>query len=206
MIIEMFSVGPFMENTYVVADEKTGQAIIVDPGGENHKILAYLEEKQLKATAIVCTHGHIDHIAGVVELRKALDVPFLIHKADEILVRHAPESARMFGMQMDEVPEIDGYIEEGKAVELGDITLEVLHTPGHSAGGVCIKGNGFVLAGDTLFNMSVGRTDLPGGSYETLIRSIHEKLMTLPDETEVYCGHGPATTIGFERENNPFLG
>ena len=205
MILERFEVGPFLENTYVIGDEATGEAYIVDPGGENRRITAFIEKKNLKPLAIICTHGHIDHIAGAAELQKLSGLPLKIHHGDEALVGQAPLAARMFGIPAVEIPQIDGFFEEGDVLKAGSVELRVIHTPGHSMGGVCFLGDGFILAGDTLFQMSIGRTDLPGGSYKTLLASIKEKLLTLPDDTVVYPGHGPSTSIGFERENNPFL-
>jgi len=205
MILKMFEVGPFPENAYIVGDDASGEVFVIDPGGDNHKILGYIKENKLKPLAIICTHGHIDHLAGAAELQSLMNLPMRIHSADEPLVQQAPMAARMFGMRPVEIPHVDGYLEEGDILRAGSVELQVIHTPGHSPGGVCLSGDGFIIAGDTLFQMSIGRTDLPGGSYKALIASIKEKLLCLPDDTVVYPGHGPSTSIGFERENNPFL-
>ncbi len=205
MILKTFEVGPILENTYVVGDEDSREVFVVDPGGENHKIVSYIQENNLKPLAIICTHGHIDHIAGAAELQNLLKLPMKIHGDDVPLLRQAPAAARMFGMGQVEIPRVDGHLEDNEVLEAGKSELRVIHTPGHTPGGVCLLGDGFMLSGDTLFQMSIGRTDLPGGSYGQIMQSIKEKLLCLPDDLVVYPGHGPSTSIGFERENNPFF-
>ncbi len=205
MKVELFTVGPFQENTYVLWDEETKKTFIIDPGGENRRVLSYLERNGLSAEAIINTHGHVDHIAGVRELQETLNVPFMIHPDDEIVVKHASESAAFFGMSFEGIPQIDDYLEDGQILTLGKNEIKVLHTPGHSPGGVCFLTGEDVFVGDTLFAMSVGRSDLPGGSHRTLIDSIRTRLLVLDDHFRAHPGHGPGTTIGQERRMNPFL-
>ncbi len=205
MQIEAFVVGAFQENTYIVWDEGTQKALIIDPGGENRRILDFIEKKALQVEAIVNTHGHIDHIAGVKELQENLKIPFKLHPADVPLVEQADEAARYFGLSAVGVPVIDGVLSEDTPIQLGETTITILNTPGHSPGGVCFLAGEDVIVGDTLFAMSIGRTDLPGGSYPQLIDSIRKKLLTLDDSVAVHPGHGPSTTIGHERRTNPFL-
>jgi glyoxylase-like metal-dependent hydrolase (beta-lactamase superfamily II) len=205
MKLEMFTVGAFQENTFVLSDPTSGEAYIIDPGGENHRILKYLKDNALQATAIINTHGHIDHVAGVRELQDALGIPFRIHAGDKPVVDHAEEAAGYFGVEFPGPPTISSYLEHGERLPLGDAEIEVVHTPGHSPGGVCFKIGDNVIVGDTLFMMSIGRTDLPGGNHRQLMESIKRELMSLDDRVRVFPGHGPATTIGQERARNPFL-
>jgi len=205
MILKTFEVGPILENTYVVGDEDSREVFVVDPGGENHKIVSYIQENNLKPLAIICTHWHIDHIAGAAELQNRLTLPMKIHGDAVPLLRQAPAAARMFGMGQVEIPRVDGHLEDNEVLEAGKSELRVIHTPGHTPGGVCLLGDGFMLSGDTLFQMSIGRTDLPGGSFDVLMRSIDTQILTLPDETRLFSGHGPETSVGQERVDNPFL-
>lgn len=205
MKLDVFAVGGFQENTYVLSDPSSGEAYIIDPGGENNRILRHLKDNGLTARAIINTHGHIDHIAGVRELQDTLKIPFYIHEDDRMLVEHAEEAAGYFGMRFPGIPRIDGTLTHGQKIPLGKEEIEVRHTPGHSPGGVCFVVGDNVLVGDTLFMMSIGRTDLPGGDYKQLIASIQRELLTLDDAVRVFPGHGPATTIGSERRRNPFL-
>ncbi|RJO64546.1 MAG: MBL fold metallo-hydrolase [Myxococcales bacterium] len=206
MKLEVFVVGLFQENTYVLSDETTRRAFVIDPGGENERIYGYLKQNGLTAEAIVNTHGHVDHIAGAKQMQEDLKIPFRIHKGDEEIAQHAKLAGRMFGVDVDDPPRIDGYLNDGDVLQLGETTVRVIHTPGHSPGGVCLVVNdGDVIVGDTLFASSVGRADLPGGSFDTLLHSIQSKLFPLGDAVRVHPGHGPSTTIGRERRTNPFL-
>ena len=198
-------VGPLATNAYIVHCAETGKALIVDPGGDPHLISSYIAEKKLEPIYIVSTHGHSDHIAAVAQLKMEYGVCFALHEADREMVKLSVREAPYWGMGAIEEPEIDRTLGEGDVIEIGNTRCTVLHTPGHSPGGISLLFDRFVIVGDTLFNRSIGRTDLHGGSMETLLGSIRNKLFILPDETIVYCGHGPDTTIGEEKRGNPFL-
>ncbi len=207
MIIKCIPGGIFLTNCYIIGDEATSQAILIDPGEQIDEILAGVEESGLEIKKIVNTHTHIDHVAGAVEAKKVLGVGFYIHPEEEPVLQALPESAMRFP-QFGEVsvPEIEGYIEEGDEIEIGNLRAKVLHTPGHTWGSICLVIDDHVISGDTLFAGSVGRVDLTGGtSMRELVRSIKTKLMVLPDSYIVHPGHGPSTTIGIERRSNPFL-
>ncbi len=208
--IHSFTFNPFQENTYlIVAEDK--QCWIVDPGMfndiERREVTGFLQENGLLLRGIINTHTHIDHILGVPFLIEQYNVPFQIHQLDEPVLKNAPASAMMFGMPLGDVPVPDSYIPENQILMLGAEQLQVFFTPGHSPGSISFyyAPGGWILSGDVLFAGSIGRTDLPGGDFDTLIASIKNNLLPLPDETVVYSGHGPATTIGAERRDNPFL-
>jgi glyoxylase-like metal-dependent hydrolase (beta-lactamase superfamily II) len=205
MIIKTFEVSPFMTNCYLVGSDKTREAVVIDPGDSIDWIIESAEKDNLKITKILNTHAHIDHVAGVKEMKEMLKIPFYLHKEDEHFLPNLPQHGIMFGWHVEGYPEVDEYLNDGDIIECGDISISVLHTPGHSPGGVCFVAGKNVFAGDTLFAGSIGRTDLPGGSYHILINSIHQKLMTLDEDFAVYSGHGPSTTIGTEKKSNPFL-
>jgi hydroxyacylglutathione hydrolase len=198
-------VGPLATNAYIVSCPETRKAIIVDPGGDPHVISAYIKKQNLEPIEVISTHGHSDHIAGVAALMREYDIGFALHEADREMVPLSVREAPYWGMGSIEGPVIDRTLDEGDTIKIGNVQSTVLHTPGHSAGGISLLFDGFVIVGDTLFFRSIGRTDLHGGSMEVLLDSISSKLFTLPDETIVYCGHGPATTIGEEKRENPFL-
>ncbi len=208
--VQKIVVNPLPENMYVLSDE-TGECIFVDPGcyypEEQEAVKNYVEEHRLNPVKIVNTHCHFDHIFGVEFLRKEYEIPFLAHQEDAFLINGAAEQAKMFGFSIDPIGTIDAFIDEQDLVRFGNSTLQVFHVPGHSPGHVVFysEPDGFLIAGDVLFHGSIGRTDLPGGDYQTLVAGIKEKLLPLPGKTTVYCGHGPETNIGFEKENNPFL-
>lgn len=208
--IEKFVVNPLGENSYILYDE-TGECIFVDPGffydEELEEIREFVKVNRLTPVKIVNTHCHFDHIMGVEFVRNEFNIPFLAHSQDDFWVEKAIEQGKMFGFNMEKVMPVDEFVVENELVKFGNSELEIIHVPGHSPGHVVIysKNDGILIAGDVIFNGSIGRTDLPGGDYETLISNIKSKLFVLPDETKVYCGHGPETSIGFEKRNNPFL-
>ncbi|NIR46007.1 MAG: MBL fold metallo-hydrolase [Gemmatimonadetes bacterium] len=200
-----YPVGPLQANAYLAICETTQKCAVVDPGGEAERLLAAAAQEGAVVESILLTHAHLDHVGGVAEAKRRTGAPVFLHPADLPLYRAAPEQARSFGLQIEEPPEPDGPLEEGQELKIGETRLEVRHTPGHSPGHVCLVGNGFALVGDCMFAGSIGRTDLPGGDLATLMDSIREKLLTLTDETVLYSGHGPETTVGRERASNPFL-
>lgn len=198
-------VGPIETNCYILSCSETRKAVIVDPGGDAGLIEAFIEEARLEPIEIVCTHGHSDHIASVGDLKERFGIPFAIHGADLEMVKLSVEEAPFWGLGRIKEPKIDRILSPDDSIVFGAARGTVLHTPGHTPGGISLLFDGFVLAGDTLFNRSIGRTDLAGGDLDTLLESIRTQLFTLPDETIVYCGHGPRTTIGEEKRENPFL-
>ena len=208
--IQGFTFNAFRENTYLLLNEKK-QCWIVDPGmndkHETEAMFGYLDQEGLKLQSIINTHTHIDHILGVQAIKDKYQVPFGIHVKDESVLQSAVASAVRFGLSLDSAPKADFYIKEGEALQLGDDTLEVRFTPGHSPGSIVFyyEPGQWLIGGDVLFAGSIGRTDLPGGDFDTLINSIHTQLFTLPDATDVYSGHGPATKIGHEKISNTFL-
>jgi hydroxyacylglutathione hydrolase len=207
MIIEMLTVGPFQENCYVIGDEETSEGAIVDPGDEATRIALAVEQTGLDIGQILVTHAHIDHVGAVAALADEYACPVLMHAEAEPMLEQLPAQAMMMGLRFGKVPTVDHYIEDEEVLEVGGLKLRSLYTPGHAPGHVAfyVEGEDLLLSGDALFAGSVGRTDLFGGSMEVLMRSINERLLTLPDETRVYPGHGPQTTIGTERAHNPFL-
>ncbi|KAF0179673.1 MAG: metallo-beta-lactamase family protein [Nitrospirae bacterium] len=203
MVIRPIVVGPLQENCYIVADEATKEAIVVDPGDEPDRILDVVKKLGLSLKLIVCTHGHFDHIGAVVDIKKETGARVLIHHDDMFLYGAAKAAGALWGFDVDPQPEPDGFLKEGDAISFGSLTMAVMHTPGHSPGSVCLYGNGALISGDTLFAGSVGRTDLPGGDMKKLKLSFR-RLMTLPEETTVFAGHGESSTIGFEKRENMF--
>jgi hydroxyacylglutathione hydrolase len=197
--------GVFAENTYLVADPDTRDAVIIDPGEEADLFLARLTQERWTPRAVWLTHAHLDHVAGVARVKQATGVPVLLHPADRRLYDSAPQQAAMFGLSCEAPPPPDGDLTDGQQVSVGGCGFEVLHTPGHSPGGVTFAGHGLAFTGDALFAGSIGRTDLPGGDTETLTRSIRQRLYRLPNATVVWSGHGPMTTIGAEKRSNPFV-
>ncbi|MEJ7820300.1 MAG: MBL fold metallo-hydrolase [Rubrobacteraceae bacterium] len=208
MILEMLTVGPFQENCYIIGDENTGEGALIDPGDEATRIALAVEQTHLDIGRIIITHAHIDHVGAVATLVDEYACPVLLHPEAEPMLQQMPTQAMMMGVRFGKVPKVDGYIQDEEVLEVGSLRLRALYTPGHAPGHLSFyeENEGLVLSGDALFAGSVGRVDLPGGSMEVLLRSIEERLLPLPDETRVYSGHGPATTIGDERATNPFLG
>jgi hydroxyacylglutathione hydrolase len=205
MLIERLVVGMLQCNCYLVASEDTKEGIIIDPGGDGPLILDRAEEMGLSVQYIINTHGHIDHIAANRAVREATGAQLAIHKDDaEWLVTDQGAYARMLGVQSPG-PAADVLLEEGDEIAFGSERLQIIHTPGHSLGGISLAGDGVVFCGDTLFADGVGRVDLPGGSWETLMHTIKTRLFSMPDETTAYTGHGPPTTIGREKQFNPWF-
>lgn len=207
MIFRGFAVGPFGTNCFIVGSEKTKEGMVIDPGADAGAILRHIRDMGLKIRLIVITHAHIDHIEAVAEVKKATGAQLAIHR--EELGGANAKLGEMLGWvgggPSHPLPPADRLLKEGDVVEIGELKFKVLETPGHSPGGISLVGEGVAFTGDTLFNYGIGRTDFPGSSHMRLMQSINEKLMALPDDTEVYPGHGPETTIGEERKRNPFL-
>ena len=211
MIVESQAVGPFFKNGFIVGCEETREAVLIDPGDEVPGLLAFAERHSLAIRHILLTHAHVDHVTGVAAAKRALGVPVYLHRADLFIYNHAVESGAMFGLQVEPQPPVDLFYSPGQVIAFGAHQVLPHHTPGHSPGGVCLQigpkgqaGND-LFSGDTLFARAIGRTDLPGGDYVTLIASIRNVLFALGDDTVVYPGHGASTTIGQERRTNPFL-
>ena len=212
MILESAAVGPFFKNGYVVGCEHTRQAVFIDPGDEVEQLLAFIDSEKLDVTHILLTHAHVDHVSGVAEAKRALGVPIHLHKDDLFLYQNAVRTGMMFGLTVEEPPPVDVFYDGEGPIVFGGYQVRIVHTPGHCPGGVCLaitkQGDAsppHLFVGDTLFAGSIGRTDLPGGNYETLLKAITEILFAFPDDSIVYSGHGPETTIGRERKTNPFV-
>jgi hydroxyacylglutathione hydrolase len=207
MIVKMLVVGPFATNCYVVGSSSTKEGMIIDPGAEAETILGTVRQMGLSISLIVITHAHMDHVGALYSVKAKTNAEFAIHEAEKGFVLSSPmRMLTSVGLTPFKAPpKPDRLLKDGDSIDIGDLHFEVLYTPGHSSGGISLSGHGVVFSGDTLFNFGIGRTDFPGCSHERLMKSIREKLMVLPDETIVYPGHGPSTTIGNERRGNPFL-
>jgi glyoxylase-like metal-dependent hydrolase (beta-lactamase superfamily II) len=205
MIIEKLELGPYASNCYLVWGESSKEGIIIDPGAEADKILQRVKDLGLEVKFIVLTHAHIDHVGALKEVKEATDAEVVIHADDAGSLQTGHSLNPAFGPSLQPPPPPDRLLKDGASIDVGGLRFSVLHTPGHTPGGICLLGEGVVFTGDTLFYSSIGRFDMPGGSGSQLINGIHTKLMVLPDNTAVYPGHGPETTIGTERQWNPFL-
>ena len=199
-------VGLFQENCYIIGSKQTGEAVCVDPGDEVDEIKALAREMRVKITKIACSHGHLDHIMAVRALKEETGAPFLLHQLDLEIARNMPASAwNMLQRRELPTPDPDAFLADGDDVEIPGISLKVIHTPGHTPGSICLYAPGILFSGDTLFQGSIGRTDMPGGSFSQIMDSIITRLLELPDETIVRPGHMDQTTIGLERRGNPFI-
>jgi hydroxyacylglutathione hydrolase len=207
MIHEILPVGPLRCNCSVIGDEATREAIVIDPGDDIEQVLALIRKHNLQVKQIVITHAHIDHVGGAMKLRAATGAPILLNQNDYALLKMLDVQAAWIGVATPGKVEIDQSLGPSDTVKAGSIAAQVLHTPGHTEGSICLyfPAENKLIAGDTLFAGNIGRTDLPGGSYEKILHSLHNRVLALPDETVVVPGHGPLTTIGEERETNPFL-
>ncbi len=221
MVIATAADGPFQKNGYVLGCERTKEAVYIDPGDEVEQLLAFIAEQGLTVNTILLTHAHVDHVSGVAEARRRLEAPIYLHPADQPLYDNAARHGAMFGIEVEQPPPVDQYYDLADTLRFGDYRIDVHHTPGHAPGAVCLavsrsasrkpqaasleQGAPSLFVGDNLFAGSIGRTDLPGGDYEVLMKAITEVLFAFPDESVVYSGHGPETTIGRERRTNPFV-
>lgn len=204
MIIKALVVGPLASNCYIVASEDK-EGIIIDPGADAAEIMREIVKLKLDIKYIVLTHGHIDHIGASKEIKEATSAKIAVHTKDVDSLQRQSLIAEQFGISFRDPPSADLLLKDGDIINIGAGQFSVLHTPGHSPGSICLYGEGMLFSGDTLFHFGIGRYDLSGGDYYQLMSGIRSKLMVLPDETSVYPGHGPATTIGTERQANPFL-
>ena len=207
MILQGLTVGPFQENCYIVGDEASGEGALIDPGDEATRIALAVEQTEVEIGSIILTHSHIDHVGAVADLADEYACPVLLHAEAEQMLQNVQQQAVMMGVKFGRVPEVDRYIGTEETLQVGGVRLRSLYTPGHAPGHLAfyIEGEGIVISGDAVFAGSIGRTDLPGGSMEVLMASIRDQILTLPDETRLYPGHGPETTVGNERATNPFL-
>jgi len=203
LIVESLEVGDFLTNCYLVHHE--GQAVIIDPGDDHGRIINKIKNRNVKVKQIILTHGHIDHIRAVPEIKKFTGAPVLIHREDAIMLTDCKANLSCYDKSEFSTDAADGFINEGDIIEISQFKIKVLHTPGHTPGGISLLSDGMVFTGDALFRESIGRTDFPNGSLDTLIQAIRTRLLVLPDNTVVYPGHGPKTNIGQERSSNPWL-
>lgn len=207
MIHKVLPVGPLQCNCSIIGDETTHEAMVIDPGDNIDDILVILNQHRLQVKQIVITHAHIDHVGGAMKLRAQTGAPILLNENDYALLKMLDLQASWLGMRPPGEVKVDSSLAHDQKLQTGSLEAKVLHTPGHTEGSVCLyfPAENLLIAGDTLFARSIGRTDLPGGSFEKIIRSLHDRVLTLPEETVVIPGHGPKTTIGEEKEENPFV-
>jgi len=206
LIIKSLVVGPIMANCFIFGCERTKKSVVIDPGDDSDKILFSLAEENLKVEHIINTHGHFDHVSANRLMKEATGADIIIHSLDAPMLDSLSSNASMFGLNAENSPPPDRTVDDGDVITFGDIDLKVIHTPGHTQGGISLYFDGHLFVGDTLFQGSIGRTDFPGGDYNTLISAIREKLFVLGDDVRVFPGHGPETSIGTERRSNPFAG
>lgn len=206
LVVHRMTVGPLQVNCFIVACGGTGEAAVIDPGDEGERILHVAEKAGVKIRKVVNTHGHFDHIGANQHIVAMTGAELLVHAADLPLLQNARNHAEVYGLSVAASPEPDRLLDHGDTFQLGALTFAVFHVPGHSPGSICLLAEGHLFVGDVLFSGSIGRTDLPGGDFDTLVKGVREHLFTLPDETIVHPGHGPDTTIGHERRTNPFVG
>ncbi len=204
MVIKKLVVGQLEENCYIVADENTSEAMVIDPGDEPDRIMDVIKENNFKVNTIVCTHAHFDHVGVIGDIQKATGAKILINERDMELYVKVKDQAALWGFSLDDMPPPGGFLDEGDDLTIGGLAFKIMHTPGHSPGGICLVGEGIVISGDTLFQGSVGRTDFHGGSISQLKESFR-RLLSLPEDTVVYSGHGAETTIGREKRENMFV-
>ncbi len=204
MIIKSMAVGPIMANCYIVGCEQQREAVIIDPGADADDILAAVKALDLTVKYIINTHGHFDHVGANAAVKESTGAPLMIHAHDAPMLAQLTYTAAAFGLRVDNSPPPDQTIDDGDTISFGQLKLTVIHTPGHSPGGICLAGAGHVFVGDTLFAGSIGRTDLPGGDFDTLIKSIQQRLFSLDGAMVVHTGHGPDTSIAQEKMHNPF--
>ena len=204
MIIKTLAVGPIQANCFILGCETTHAGAVIDPGDDAERILAEVQQADLRIEAIINTHGHFDHVGANRRLKAATGAPLLIHPLDAPMLEQLDRMAGAFGLQVENSPAPDRLVEDGDTITVGELRLAVIHTPGHSPGGISLHADRSVFVGDTLFQGSIGRTDFPGGDLDTLLNSIRQRLFALDEATTVYTGHGPETTIGREKRSNPF--
>lgn len=205
MLIRKLVVGDLQTNCYIVGDEKTKEGVVIDPGGDPEDIEKVVQKEGLKIKYIILTHGHADHIAALTELKKKTNALILIHPADSDMLVDPTYNLSIFTGQELVCPKADRFLDDGDKIKIGALELEVLHTPGHSPGGISLFVDKMIFTGDALFCGGIGRTDFPGASHTQLLNSIKEKILSKPDDTVVYSGHGPETTVGEEKRNNPWI-
>jgi len=203
--IRSLVVSPFLQNCYLLSCSETKEAMLIDPGGEPERILKVVEAEGLKLKWIMATHTHVDHVSAVAALQESLDLPFYMHKQEEMILDSLVLSQQFYGYGDQKMPKITGFFTQGDRFSLGELDYGIIETPGHTPGGVCFDFGKSLFVGDTLFQGSIGRTDLPGGNYNMLMSSIKNKLWALDDDVTVFSGHGEPTTIGVEKTTNPFL-
>ena len=206
LLVHQLSVGPLQVNCFVVACQKTREAMVIDPGGEGPQILHLAESSGYQVKQIVNTHGHFDHIGANQQVKDATGAVLMMHEADLLLLQNARNHAQAYGLTVSPSPDPDKFLNEGDVFSVGEQSFSVFHVPGHSPGSICLLSDGHLFVGDVLFAGSIGRTDLPGGDFDALVEGVREKLFRLPAETIVHPGHGPDTTIGREKQMNPFVG
>jgi glyoxylase-like metal-dependent hydrolase (beta-lactamase superfamily II) len=206
LIIKTLAVGPIQANCFILGCEDTLEAVVIDPGEEGDRILQTVADSNLIVKYIINTHGHMDHVSANKRINEVTGAPIFIHALDAPMLDQVADSAAAWGLKADNSPAPDRELQDGDEIAFGKITLTVLHTPGHTLGGISLYAKDDVFVGDTLFAGSIGRTDFPGGSFETIKESIQQKLFKLGDDVRVHTGHGPTTTIGQEKRHNPFVG